>query len=242
MASPAQAAEYTDTYGQKVKGLNRLQASGASPNEFSLTVGPAVGWNAGLEGLKPPPASMYRLWDMKVAWKDVNPQQGVFDWTVLDRRVALVESWGGTPLLVLGLTPQWAAVDPAAGDERWGFGTASPPSNIADWNNYVSAVVNRYGSRIGGYELWNEANLPTFWQGSIEKLYEMAASASSIIKAANSDFIMFLDDDNIVMPTFIEEMSSKISDSSVDFVICNIMYFCSKLKELKQIILIQDGK
>ncbi|MGY9080448.1 MAG: pentapeptide repeat-containing protein [Candidatus Nanopelagicales bacterium] len=185
MASPAQAAESTDTYNQKVKGLNRLQASGASPNEFSLTVGPAVGWNAGLEGLKPPPASMYRLWDMKVAWKDVNPQQGVFDWTVLDRRVALVESWGGTPLLVLGLTPQWAAVDPAAGDERWGFGTASPPSNIADWNNYVSAVVNRYGSRIGGYELWNEANLPTFWQGSIEKLYEMAASASSIIKAAN---------------------------------------------------------
>ena len=64
MASPAQAAEYIDTYGQKVKGLNRLQASGASPNEFSLTVGPAVGWNAGLEGLKPPPASMYRLWDM----------------------------------------------------------------------------------------------------------------------------------------------------------------------------------
>ena len=49
----------------------------------------------------------------------------------------------------------------------------------------MSAVVNRYGSRIGGYELWNEANLPTFWQGSIEKLYEMAASASSIIKAAN---------------------------------------------------------
>ena len=185
MASPAQAAEYTDTYGQKVKGLNRLQASGASPNEFSLTVGPAVGWNAGLEGLKPPPASMYRLWDMKVAWKDVNPQQGVFDWSVLDRRVALVESWGGKPLLVLGLTPQWAAVDPAAGDERWGFGTASPPSNIADWNNYVSAVANRYGSRIGGYELWNEANLPTFWRGSIEKLYEMAASASSIIKAAN---------------------------------------------------------
>ena len=185
MASPAQAAESTDTYNQKVKGLNRLQASGASPNEFSLTVGPAVGWNAGLEGLKPPAASMYRLWDMGVAWKDVNPQQGVFDWSVLDKRVALVESWGGTPLLVLGLTPQWAAVDPAAGDERWGFGTASPPRDIADWNNYVSAVVNRYGSRIGGYELWNEANLPTFWRGSIEKLYEMAASASSIIKAAN---------------------------------------------------------
>ena len=184
-ATPAEAAEApTDNYGQRVKGLKRLQASGASPNQFSLSVAPQVAWDAGLEGLIPPAASMYRLWDMGVAWKDVNPSRGVFDWTVLDRRVDLYLR-GVKPLLVLGLTPQWAAVDPAAGDERWGFGTASPPSNIADWNNYVSAVVNRYGSRIGGYELWNEANLPTFWQGSIEKLYEMAASASSIIKAAN---------------------------------------------------------
>ena len=186
IASPAQAAEApSDTYTQKVKGLKRLQASGASPNQFSLSVSPQVGWNAGLENVRPPAASMYRLWDMKVAWKDVNPAQGVFNWSELDRRVALVESWGGRPLLVLGLTPQWAAQDPAAGDPRWGAGTASPPANIAYWNDYVRSVATRYGARIAGYELWNEANLTTFWQGSTKKLYEMAASASSIIKAAN---------------------------------------------------------
>jgi hypothetical protein len=128
---------------------------------------------------------MYRLWDMKVAWKDVNPAQGVFNWSELDRRVALVESWGGRPLLVLGLTPQWAAQDPAAGDPRWGAGTASPPANITYWNDYVRSVAIRYGSRIAGYELWNEANLTTFWQGSTKKLYELAASANGIIKAAN---------------------------------------------------------
>ena len=191
IASPAQAAQApSDTYTQKVKGLKRLQASGASPNQFSLSVSPQVGWNAGLEGLKPPAAPMYRLWDMKVAWKDVNPAQGVFKWSELDRRVALVESWGGRPLLVLGLTPQWAAQDPAAGDPRWGAGTASPPANITYWNDYVRSVATRYGSRIAGYELWNEANLTTFWQGSTKKLYELAASANGIIKAENPGAIV----------------------------------------------------
>ena len=191
IASPAQAAQApSDTYTQKVKGLKRLQASGASPNQFSLSVSPQVGWNAGLENVRPPAASMYRLWDMKVAWKDVNPAQGVFNWSELDRRVALVESWGGRPLLVLGLTPQWAAQDPAAGDPRWGAGTASPPANITYWNDYVRSVATRYGSRIAGYELWNEANLTTFWQGSTKKLYELAASANGIIKAANPGAIV----------------------------------------------------
>ena len=187
IASPAQAGEPApiDTYTLKVEGLKQLQASGGGSNQFSLSVAPQVGWDAGLEGLRPPAASMYRLWDMQVAWKDVNPAQGVFTWSALDRRVALVESWGGKPLLVLGLTPQWAAKDPAAGDPRWGAGTASPPKDIAYWNDYVNAVVTKYGSRIAGYELWNEANLTTFWRGSTKELYDMAVSASSIIKAAN---------------------------------------------------------
>ena len=184
-ATPAEAAEApTDNYGQRVKGLKRLQASGASPNQFSLSVAPQVAWDAGLEGLIPPAASMYRLWDMGVAWKDVNPSRGVFDWTVLDRRVDLYFR-GGKPLLVLGLTPQWAAVDPDAGDERWGAGTASPPKDITYWSDYVRSVATRYGARIAGYELWNEANLTTFWRGSTKELYDMAVSASSIIKSAN---------------------------------------------------------
>jgi hypothetical protein len=129
---------------------------------------------------------MYRLWDMDVAWRNVNPQPGVFDWSILDRRIALVESWGGRPFLVLGLTPQWAAQNPGAGDPRWGAGSASPPANIEYWNTYVREVVNRYGGRIAGYELWNEANLTTFWQGSASDLFEMSQNAYGIIKTANA--------------------------------------------------------
>ena len=188
-ASPAHARELRP-YESKIQGLTTLQSAAPSANEFSLSVAPQVGWDAGLESLRPPPAAMYRMWDWKVAWRDVNPQQGVFDWSILDRRIALVESWGGKPFLVLGLTPQWAAQNPGAGDPRWGAGSASPPTNIAYWNDYVRAVAGRYGGRIAGYELWNEANLTTFWQGSASELFAMAQSAYDIIKTSNPNAVV----------------------------------------------------
>jgi len=184
LASPAHARDLSP-YEAKLRGVETLQTAAPSANEFSLSVAPQVGWDAGLKSLRPPPAAMYRLWDMDVAWRNVNPARGVFDWSILDRRIALVESWGGRPFLVLGLTPQWAAQNPEAGDPRWGAGSASPPANIDDWKTYVRAVANRYGGRIAGYELWNEANLPTFWQGSSTELLAMAQDAYGIIKAAN---------------------------------------------------------
>ena len=189
LVSPAHASEKSP-YQSKIQGLKTLQSAAPSANEFSLSVAPQVGWDAGLESLRPPPGAMYRMWDLKVAWRDVNPQQGVFDWSILDRRIALVESWGGRPFLVLGLTPQWAAQNPGAGDPRWGAGSASPPTIIGYWNDYVRAVAGRYGGRIAGYELWNEANLTTFWQGSASELFAMAQSAYDIIKTSNPNAVV----------------------------------------------------
>jgi uncharacterized protein YjbI with pentapeptide repeats len=188
-ALPAQAEDLTP-YEVKIKGLTTLQGANADANEFSLSVAPQVGFNAGLEGVRPPAAAMYRLWDWNVSWRDVNPARGVFDWSVLDRRISLVESWGGKPFLVLGLTPQWAAQNPAAGDPRWGVGSASPPAEMGYWDSYVRAVAQRYGARIAGYELWNEANLTTFWQGSAAELFSMAQSAYGIIKAYNPNAVV----------------------------------------------------
>lgn len=153
--------------------FEKLWAFGNNRERPALTVGPEVGWNAGLENLTPPSASYYRLWDKNVAWRDVNPAPGVFDWSILDRRIALVERWGGKPLMVMGLTPQWAAANPAAGDPRWGAGTASPPADVESWRSYVRALVQRYGSRIGAYEIWNEANLQTFWTGTPVQMAQM---------------------------------------------------------------------
>ena len=178
-ASPAQAAITITT--DEVDGFRQLWAQGNGPFIPALSAGPEVGWNAGLEGLRPPAANYFRLWDMKVAWRDVNPAPGVFDWGILDRRIAQAENFGGQAIMVLGLTPQWAAADPTAGDPRWGAGTASPPADMETWRQYVRALVQRYGIRIGAYEIWNEANLKTFWTGTPEQMAEMVRIATEEI-------------------------------------------------------------
>jgi hypothetical protein len=157
---------------------------------------------------------------MKVAWRDVNPAPGVFDWSILDRRVAQVESWGGRPLLVLGLTPQWAAQDPNAGDPRWGAGSASPPITLGMWGAYVTAVSQRYGSRIGGYELWNEANLKTFWTGSAAELADMAGVAHRIIKDSSPNAV-------VLAPSVTTRLSSgaRFSAAFVDAIVANRFSF-----------------
>ena len=181
----AQAADLTPA--QIDAGLKRFQTTSARASYFmSMEVAPEV------TGAVPLKAGMHRLWDMKTAWKDVNPAQNVFDWSVLDQRVAQAEATGAQPMLVLGLTPEWAASDRNAGDPRWGLGTASPPLNIENWKTYVQAVVNRYGSRIAAYEVWNEANLQTFWTGSYDKLAELTKTAYDIIKSKNSNALVLM--------------------------------------------------
>lgn len=181
----AQAA--TLTPAQIEAGLKKFQSASARASYFmSMEVAPEV------TDAVPLKAGMHRLWDMKVAWKDVNPARGVFDWSVLDTRIAQAEASGARPMLVLGLTPTWAAANPSAGDPRWGLGTASPPTDINDWKNYVQAVVGRYGTRIAAYEVWNEANLQTFWTGSFDELAALTDTAYDIIKSSNSGALVLM--------------------------------------------------
>lgn len=151
--------------------------TGVSNDQFSLGLAPEENGSPGV------PAGYIRLWDVKTAWRDVNPRQGVWDWTLLDEEVAQVERAGAKVLLVLGLTPQWAALDPTAGDPRWGAGSASAPANPDTFSAYVRAVMERYGGRIGAVEVWNEANLRTFWVGSIDQMADLTKRTYDIVKS-----------------------------------------------------------
>lgn len=179
VTGPAQAAD--------AAGVARMQTcSPTSANFVALEAAPEV------TGSIPIGAGMHRLWDLGVTWKDVNPGPGSFTWAALDAQVAKAQASGARSFLVLGLTPAWAAANPSAGDPRWGAGTSSPPRDINDWKAYVTAVVDRYGSRIAGYEVWNEANLATFWTGTPDQMADLTAAAYQIIKAKQPDAIVTL--------------------------------------------------
>ncbi len=167
-----------------------LQACKPTSDAFvSLQAAPEIGIGTNV----PVKAGYLRLWDENVAWRNLFPSSNNPDPTamqVLSDRLDQAHNSGSKALYVFGLTPQWAAADPAAGDARFGAGSASPPSNPEYFDNYVRTVVNTYGKKIDAYELWNEGNIKTFWSGTPEQLADLTARAYSIIKAADPTAIV----------------------------------------------------
>jgi hypothetical protein len=78
-------------------------------------------------------------------------------WEKYDHIVDLAEQYGLEVVPRLSNPPAWTR---AAGDEA---GTYSPPDDLADWGDYVYAVVSRYKGRIRYYQLWNEPNIYPEW-------------------------------------------------------------------------------
>jgi hypothetical protein len=130
------------------------------------------------------PFGSLRLWDNGTAWSQIELSRGKYKWRNLDGAIANAESKGMKDILmVLGTTPTWAAskvTDPVYPPYP---GANSAPKNMADWDTWVTQVVTRYKGRITSYEIWNEANLKMFFNGTPAQMAEMTKRAYDIIKA-----------------------------------------------------------
>jgi len=70
-------------------------------------------------------------------------------------------------------------------------GCAEPPANLADWDAYITALIDHVGPGVIQYwELWNEANLDLTWRGNPTLLVSMAADARKIIKNVDPNAII----------------------------------------------------
>ncbi len=126
------------------------------------------------------PYGAIRLWDSGVAWGQVQQKKTVYWWNGLDAAIANANEQKVQILYVLGSTPTWAASNTKQGTYP-NKGAASMPS-MKDWKAWVTAVVQRYGDSIESYQIWNEANLTTFWQGTPKQMADLTAAAYKIIR------------------------------------------------------------
>jgi hypothetical protein len=122
-----------------------------------------------------------RLWDSGVAWGQVNQAKGKYWWNGLDAAIANANAQNLQILYVLGSTPKWAATNKKQGTYP-NKGAASMPKSMKYWKNWVTAVVKRYGASIDAYQIWNEANLQTFWQGTPKQMAQLTQQAYKIIR------------------------------------------------------------
>ncbi len=115
-------------------------------------------------------------------WTNVEPSSGAFTWADLDWHVSEGKRRGNQQILfVLGRTPAWAA-GPNRSSDRTSPATANPPRTYAFWDRYVTAVATHLRNQNVALQVWNEANLTTFWNGTPAQMAEMTARAYRIIK------------------------------------------------------------
>jgi hypothetical protein len=139
--------------------------------------------DAHLSSLTRPETGSIRLWDTYTTWALLQPNQGPPDFARLDQIVTLAHQNGTEVTMVVAMTPAWAAPDAANPDYR----TQMP--NLDAYKQFVATLMARYRNFFGpgvpgiaNYQVWNEANIDTFWTGTP---HEMALLTKAMWQVRN---------------------------------------------------------
>ncbi len=136
------------------------------------------------------PFGALRMWDNGTAWSQIELAKGEFKWSNIDGLIENANSKGMTDIMmVLGTTPEWAAKEINSTDYPQP-GAASAPANLADWDDWVAAVVDRYADSFSSYQIWNEVNLKNFYNGTPAEMADMTKRAYDIIKAKDPEALV----------------------------------------------------
>ena len=83
--------------------------------------------------------------------------------------------------LRLGSTPAWAASS-FSGVDLYGPGTSSHPADIATFE-LRDRRRRQFKGRITSYQVWNEANLSSFYRGTPAQMADLTLRLRTIVKA-----------------------------------------------------------
>lgn len=117
-----------------------------------------------------------------VGWERIQPE-GPDDWNfrAFDERLEALSAVGIKMRDTLVFTPAWAAVD---NPQKRRFPRNRRPRQEF-WENYVRAMVERYGDKVEFFELWNEPDLTGFVDFPVEEYIELCRSARRIAREVN---------------------------------------------------------
>jgi len=157
------------TPAQQVEGIN------IGPKFFGLNLMDSQ--NFPDQNIKP--YGSVRLWDSHVTWNDIEPSQGVYDFSQLDVFIQDAQTYGVDVIYTVGETPQWASSNPLQDCGKRPSGSCVSPTHWSDFSDFLTVVANRYKSIgiqtdctasdpqchgvIKYYELWNEPRDPGEW-------------------------------------------------------------------------------
>jgi xylan 1,4-beta-xylosidase len=141
-------------------------------------------------------------WGSTNAYTEDRDGKPVYDWTVVDRIIDTYLERGVRPYLQIGFMPEALSTAPAGMPYQhlWrpGFGYhliatgwSYPPKSYEKWGELVYQWtrhnVERYGRAEVAqwyFQVWNEANLNFYWQGSPQDFYRLHDVAVASVRRA----------------------------------------------------------
>ena len=158
------------------------------------------------------PFGSIRMTSTGTRWSDIDQGNGVYDFTTLDQWLALYVQHGATNpagnyqiIYTIYSVPNYISSNPtdlcyysSNPDSGHPAGSCDPPTDLnADgtgtnqtYKNFITAIANHAAGNGPGqihyWELWNEPNNTTLWNGTLAQLVRMAGDARSIILSIDS--------------------------------------------------------
>jgi hypothetical protein len=123
-------------------------------------------------------------WRGSFGWDDYEPERGRYDFAWLHRFASLADSAGIALHPYLGYTPSWAA---AGGSDARAWN--DPPRAIADWTAFAQSIASALGQHpsIRSWEIYNEENVPLWWDGSAEAYAEVLRRGAAAARRGDPD-------------------------------------------------------
>ncbi|WP_127784261.1 beta-galactosidase [Rhodococcus sp. X156] len=160
-----------------------------------------------------------------VDWAEIEPTQGRFDWTNIDRVVRAVRGHGLQVLGILTYTPYWAQ-DPASSHDS----THVRPANPELFGAFAGEAARHFGGDVAAWEIWNEPNLEEFFlpRPDVQAYTQLLRASHRAIHAATPGATVLggslapaenLPDGSAVAPTtFLEQMYAAGAKNFMDAV------------------------
>lgn len=172
--------------------LGGISAAALLPAERQITaLGARTGFSPGAGIMLADPDDMERELDavvdsgagwvrLDVDWSQVEDTRGSYEWSRVDRVVDAARDRDIEVLALLAYTPEWARPP--------GTSTHAPPEDPAQFAAFAEAATERLRPRgVRTYEIWNEPNLPQFWEprpDAAAYLPLLAAASAAVHRAA----------------------------------------------------------
>lgn len=150
----------------------------------------------GMNGHLPSAADCQRMQQLGVRsvrvdfnWFDLEPQQGQWSWALGDDVLRNAASNGLSVYATIAYTPQWASSLPSCvplGSSDATKCQNKRPANVQQWSAAISQIVTRYRGQVECWGIWNEPNLRTFFDGTLDQFVnEIFLPAAQAIRAAD---------------------------------------------------------